>query len=620
MVEAAKTDVAKPDYLSLVNKSGSGFNVSELVTAMVASEIEPKRILQTSKKDKTESAISGIGFLNSQVAVTQKNFQTIKGDKFFDITSSNPTGVEIIPKDETKLTTGFRTISDVNIARKMIFELSGFSSLTDLYTANLTIDHGSWAKTTYSDTANYASQTTYVVTSELSGADVTEIRNNSSWTDLGATIPVGSKFTINNGANGTISAASIRQADSYAFTDKNLLQSDALNFTNKTVSEVVALLDAQKDLEAKLVDTTGEGTNYSVIISGDETGLTNAFRITGHSRWETSTVPDANQVANQISNKFSQLSTDATFKLDGVDVTRKKNSITDLIEGASIELKSDFSATATIGLSRSESATKKTVEDVIFSLNEFKDEIDRLTFIDIEGDENGELAMDPSATSIKNRFKRLAVQPIKGFGDKSVYLSQLGIKTDSNGKYFLDEYTFNKTFSENPEYFGGLKDDNLSASSSEISVSKSEFTKMEEGSLTVSQVGGQWKIGEDHLTRVDYNGGSRFTSVKHPGLVILSASVDPGTFNIYVGENFSKKIDTLMTSILDLESPLNSARESYQNLTADIEERLTVLEEREKLITTKYTAQFGQMEQSMTQFNSTKTLLDNFIEAWKKQK
>jgi len=359
MVEAAKTDVAKPDYLSLVNKSGSGFNVSELVTAIVASEIEPKRILQTSKKDKTESAISGIGFLNSQVAVTQKNFQTIKGDKFFDITSSNPTGVEIVPKDETKLTTGFRTISDVNIARKMIFELSGFSSLTDLYTANLTIDHGSWAKTTYSDTANYASQTTYVVTSELSGADVTEIRNNSSWTDLGATIPVGSKFTINNGANGTISAASIRQADSYSFTDKNLLHSDALNFTNKTVSEVVALLDAQKDLEAKLVDTTGEGTNYSVIISGDETGLTNAFRITGHSRWETSTVPDANQVANQISNKFSQLSTDATFKLDGVDVTRKKNSITDLIEGASIELKSDFSATATIGLSRSESATKK---------------------------------------------------------------------------------------------------------------------------------------------------------------------------------------------------------------------------------------------------------------------
>lgn len=620
MVEAAKTDVAKPDYLSLVNKGGSGFNVSELVTAIVASEIEPKRILQSSKKEKTESAISGIGFLNSQVGITQKNFQTIKSGKFFNVTSSNTTGVEVVPKDETKLTPGFRTLSDVSIAKKMIYELSGFTSLTQLHSANLTIDHGSWAKTSYTDTADYASQITYEVTSELSGADVTTIRNNSSWTDLGATIPVGSKFTINNGANGNISSAKIKQADSYAFTDKDLARSDPLNFSNKTVGEVVALINAQKDLEAKIVDTTGEGTNYSVIITGDETGLSNAFRITGHSRWETSTVPDANQVANQISNKFSQLSSDASFKLDGVDVTRKKNSITDLIDGASIELKSDFTAKATIGISRSEAATKKTVEDVIFSLNEFKDEIDRLTFIDVDGDKNGDLAMDPSATSIKNRFKRLAVQPIKGFGDKSVYLSQLGIKTDSNGQYFLDEYTFNKTFSENPQYFGGLKDDNLSASSSDISISKSEFTKMEEGSITVSKVGGQWKIGEDHLTRVDYNGGSRFTSVKHPGLVMVSASVDPGTFNVYVGENFSKKIDTLMNSILDLESPLNSARESYQNLTSDIEERLTALEERENLITTKYTAQFGKMEQSMTQFNSTKSLLDNFIEAWKKQK
>ena len=175
------------------------------MTAIVASEIEPKRILQSSKKEKTESAISGIGFLNSQVGITQKNFQTIKSGKFFNVTSSNTTGVEVVPKDETNLTPGFRTLSDVSIAKKMIYELSGFTSLTQLHTANLTIDHGSWAKTSYTDTADYASQTTYEVTSELSGADVTTIRNNSSWTDLGATIPVGSKFTINNGANGNLS-------------------------------------------------------------------------------------------------------------------------------------------------------------------------------------------------------------------------------------------------------------------------------------------------------------------------------------------------------------------------------------------------------------------------------
>ena len=76
----------------------------------------------------------------------------------------------------------------------------------------------------------------------------------------------------------------------------------------------------------------------------------------------------------------------------------------------------------------------------------------------------------------------------------------------------------------------------------------------------------------------------------------------------------------MMTSILDLESSLSSANESYKNMSADIEERLTEIEKREELITTRYTAQFGDMEKSMTQFNSTKSLLENFIEAWKKQK
>ena len=122
------------------------------------------------------------------------------------------------------------------------------------------------------------------------------------------------------------------------------------------------------------------------------------------------------------------------------------------------------------------------------------------------------------------------------------------------------------------------------------------------------------------MQRVDFNGGSRFTSIKYPGLVIVSATVAPPTFEVYVGENFSKKIEKLMTSVLDFESPLNNAVQSYQNISSDIDDRLKKLEEREELITTRYTSQFGKMEQSMTQFNSTKTLLDNFIEAWKKQK
>ena len=63
MVEVAK-EVTKPDYLSLVNQSGSGFNVSELVNAIVGSELNPKEFykLQSNRKQKMLSL--ALGFLH----------------------------------------------------------------------------------------------------------------------------------------------------------------------------------------------------------------------------------------------------------------------------------------------------------------------------------------------------------------------------------------------------------------------------------------------------------------------------------------------------------------------------------------------------------------------------
>ena len=624
MVEVAK-EVAKPDYLSLVNKSGSGFNVSELVDAIVGSEIEPKRTLQKTKQEKTENAISGIGFLASQASTTQTSFTSVKSETFFEISSSNSSGVTIKATDETQLQEGIRSISNVTTAKKMAFEFGGFSNLTDKFTANLTIDLGKWTKTAASSSANtnsFASQKTYMVTAPISAnADVTKITDKSSYGG-GSPIAANTTFTVLSGQSDTISSASIKEIDVYTFQDADGANADTVNFTNKSVSEVAALLNAVTGISATTVDTTGEGTNFSIIVTSDNTGADNGFRITSdddandNKRFRTPTLPDASATIN----KFSQLASDATFILDGVQVTRESNSITDLIDGATIELKSDFTTSASIGVSRSETNVRSTVNSVINSLNEFKAEIDRLTFIDLEGDANGPLALDPAVNSIKSSFKKLAVEPLNGYGENSIYFSQLGIKTDSNGNYFLDDTLFKKTFSTNPEYFQALKDENLAANTSSATVTKSPFTQIAVGSYTVSKDGDQWKFGDTNLTRFDYKGGSMFTSTTYPGLVIKTAAAEPASFKVFSGQSFSKRVADLMTKVVEVGSPLRNSEETYKTRGVDIEERLKKLEEREKLINSKYTEQFGKMEQSMTQFNSTKTLLENFIEAWKKQK
>ena len=544
-------EVTKPDYLSLVNQGGSGFNVSELVTAMVAAEIEPKRAIQNTKLDKTENSISGIGYLNSQALITKDSFEVISSASFFESNSSNESSVSLVVTDESQLRTANRTISNVQIAKEMVFELGGFDSLSD----------------------------------PLEGSGVTIDVDFGTWTES----------TPGN----------------YSFSEATGNETQEITFTSKSLTEVAALFNDIEGLAAQIVDKTGDGLDYSLVITSTDTGALNGFSLSddgGANRWTTVKTDD---------NIFSQLSRDAIFSLDGVQVSRSGNTITDVMNGIEITLHSDVSGDVAVSTSRSNSQIKQTVEETITSLNEFKDEIDRLTYVDIEGEGNGPLTLETSATMLKSNFKRLAIEPLQGFDTNSIYLSQLGIKTNSEGQYYLDEAIFEKTLSANPEYFSALKDDNLSTSTSSASVSTTAVTEIPSGRYTVDYDGSNWKFGDTILSS---DGAGTFTSTTYPGLRIETIDASPAQFDVYVGKSFASKISDLMSDTLADDSSLKSAENAYQNLTEDINERLEKLDLREELISTRYTEQFGAMESAMTQFNSTKTMLENFIEAWKKQK
>jgi flagellar hook-associated protein 2 len=554
-------EVTKPDYLSLVNQNGSGFNVSELVDAMVSAEIEPKRSVQNSKLEKTENAISGLGYLNSQATLTQDAFGSISEISFYEVASSDENSVGLITTDESKLEVSNRTISNIQIAKKMVFELGGFTSVSDTLEptgVTIDVDFGTW--------------------------------------------------TENNSDN-----------FSFAMASDNVTQQ--VTFTDKSLTQVAALFNQVDGISAQIIDTTGDGSNYSLVLTSDNTGSNNGFRLSEASntvRWETSFTP----ISDGSPNIYSQIATNATFDLDGITISRTDNTISNVIEGLTVKLNADVSGDISINTTRSENQIRQTVVETIEALNEFKAEIGRLTYVDVEGEENGPLVLETSATILKSDFKRLAIEPLQGFGANAIYLSQLGIKTNSDGEFYLDESIFSNTLANNPSHFTALKEDNLSSNSTAATVAKSLFTSIPSGTYTVTQdSAGDWYFGDTALLQVDLSdGGSQFTSVTYPGLIIRTQDRVPSDFDIYVGKSFATKVSELMSDALDSNSSISSAREAYESLSEDINERLEKLDVREELISTRYTEQFGAMESAMTQFNSTKTMLENFIEAWKKQK
>ena len=514
----------------------------------------------------------------------------------------------------------------------MVFELPGFTDLTGPYNQAVSIKLGSWTQTSTagsSASSTVESGKTYKVTTRSGSADTdgntfnsfTRDPNDPTDADAFHGLPIEVDDVFRASQAFTDNNYTFTEVDAYAFTANDGTSSSITLSGN--LQAVVSQLNAVTGISAKLVNTGTNGAGnsvYSIVVSSSSTGKNSGFQITagGAARWETSAYP----AGNANNNSFNQFAADSSLDLDGVTVSRTTNTITDLIDGVSIDLKADNAGVVQYTASRSEASVKNTVENVIKSLNEYKKELDRLTFIDVEGENNGPLAMDPAVGMLKSKLKKLTMSALIGHGENNIYLSNLGIKTNSAGEYFFDKVTFDKTYSTNPDYFTALKDDNISSSLLASTVKKSQFTNIPSGTYAVKfdAATSTWKFGDSNLTRIDYNGGSKFTSVTYPGLVIETTDASPAAFNIFVGKSFSKSFVELADSVLAASSSIKAAETGYTASNKDIAEKLDKLAAKEKLLTTRYTTQFGEMEQAMTQFNSTKTLLENFIESWKKQK
>ena len=138
-------EVSKPDYISLVNKAGSGFNVTEIVDAIVGAEIVPRRTIQEGNKEQTEKAISGIATINSQTLLTKSGLETIQSKVFHTSASTSSNSIDLTVTDDGIISTGAHNISNVITAKKMVFELPGFTDLTPVFKRNF--NFGSWTQT-----------------------------------------------------------------------------------------------------------------------------------------------------------------------------------------------------------------------------------------------------------------------------------------------------------------------------------------------------------------------------------------------------------------------------------------------------------------------------------------
>ena len=131
------SDIASNDYISQINRNGSGLNIPQIVGAIVDADIDPIKNPVVARQEKVETAISGLAQLKQSSELTKTNISKMKGTaSFYSTTSSDTTQLVSSVTDQTLVKPGTTKITDISqLAQAMSFSVPAPGSTTAHYTA-----------------------------------------------------------------------------------------------------------------------------------------------------------------------------------------------------------------------------------------------------------------------------------------------------------------------------------------------------------------------------------------------------------------------------------------------------------------------------------------------------
>ena len=240
--------------------------------------------------------------------------------------------------------------------------------------------------------------------------------------------------------------------------------------TNSTVlSKLAAAINASAaDVSAAVVSDT-QGTSRLVFTS-KKTGSDQALSLADVSGTVLDTIGlGATVMADRTASTatgggFLHSSTallDAKFKLDGIDITRGTNSISDVLTGVTLELKGvqlPSDNPLTLSINSDKSAIKTTVQDFIKAYNDVLSFLNSKTSVNPENKTREILASDQVFRGLRINLRSLIGSSVSGAtAGNPTLLSQIGITAAADGTLSMSNTaTFDSALASNVSKIGDL--------------------------------------------------------------------------------------------------------------------------------------------------------------------
>ncbi len=480
--------------------AGSGIDTRSLVEQLSEIEKAPQQTQIDTKTAKLEAQISDYGTVRSSLATLQDAAEKLSDrESFYSKSASYSDSDAFVPTSlSSEAPVGDYAFEVLTVAAAQ--SLSSSASFTDpddtIGKGTLTFRFGGWEDTnadTYVDD--------FTVNADKEGFSITIDDSNNSLQGLADAI---------NAAEAGVQASIVNDGSGYRL----LLTSPS---------------GASNQLEITAVDDDGNHT--------DASGLSRFVFGSG---------------AAEQQMTLNQAGADATFKLNGLTITRSTNKIDDVLDGFEFSLaKAAPGEIINLSIFDDSSSAEESVRAFVDAYNEFLSTVEELTAFDEEEEAFGSLYRDPTTTGLMRQLRNVIASAVPGVTTDYTTLTNVGIRTEQDGTLAIDEDDFTKAFDENFELVQRLFAPYANSSSDKVDIN----------SFGAQTVPGSYEVAiTAQPSRGSFAGGA--TAIGYPltitagedySFVVSVDGVTSGTLSL--SEGTYNTVDEL---IAELQSQINS--------------------------------------------------------------
>lgn len=194
----------------------------------------------------------------------------------------------------------------------------------------------------------------------------------------------------------------------------------------------------------------GSGTPYRLSLTANSSGASNSLRISVAGGGDASvTSLLAHDPAGTQNLSQTVVAQNASFKVNGVAITKTSNTVTDVIEGVTLNLSKVTTSPVTLTVARDTSAVSSSISGFVKAYNDIVATLKNSSGYNAETKQGGILLGDSTVRLLQTQLRNMLNTPVVGTSGTLTRLADVGVNFQKDGTLAVNQTKLNDAINNN---------------------------------------------------------------------------------------------------------------------------------------------------------------------------